>query len=143
MSTFRYEIGSQIMMRVSHDADLIKQITDFAISRGIAAATFTCVGALKHAALGYYDQTGHEYRKIAIDSPHEIAVCVGNISIKDGAPFVHAHVVLSDDKADTKAGHLLAGTVFAAEVHITTLNGPVLQRGYDEVTGLSLWQTKD
>ncbi len=143
MSKLEYKSGSLIMMRVSHNADLIQQITDFAASRNIETATFTAIGALKRATLGYYDQNGHQYNEIDIGSACEIASCIGNISIKDGAPFAHAHVVLSDDEANTKAGHLLRATVFAAEVHITVLNGPKLERKYDDVTGLSLWQTKD
>jgi len=64
---------------------------------------------------------------------------VGNVSLKDGEPFVHAHAVLSDEKGNTRAGHLLEGIVFAAEVHLSQLEGPKLERKYDEVTGLSLW----
>ena len=84
----------------------------------------------------------HEYREIKIDSPHELASCAGNISLKDGEPFVHVHVVLADEAGNTKAGHLLEGIVFAAEVHLRQLEGPKLERKYDEVTGLSLWEVK-
>ncbi|MFC1951300.1 PPC domain-containing DNA-binding protein [Chloroflexota bacterium] len=143
MSVFEYNSGSRIMVRVRHDADLMGELNDLAVSQGIEAATFTAIGALKCATLGYYNQTGHQYGEIDIDYHCEIASCIGNISIKDGTPFVHAHAVLADDKGNTKAGHLLGGTVFAAEVHIRTLVGPTLERQYDEVTGLSLWQTED
>jgi predicted DNA-binding protein with PD1-like motif len=34
---------------------------------------------------------------------------------------------------------LFEGIVFAAEVHLHQLEGPKLERKYDEVTGLSLW----
>jgi len=34
---------------------------------------------------------------------------------------------------------LLEGIVFAAEVHLRQLEGPRLERKYDELTGLSLW----
>jgi len=97
---------------------------------------------LKRARLGFYDQKNHEYREIKIDSPHEMASCIGNISLKDGEPFVHAHVVLADEAGNTKAGHLLEGIVFAAEVHLRRLEGPKLERKHDEVTGLSLWEVK-
>jgi uncharacterized protein len=64
---------------------------------------------------------------------------VGNISLKDGEPFVHAHAVLSDDEGKVRGGHLLGGTIFAAEVHVTELLGETLARRLDNVTGLSLW----
>jgi predicted DNA-binding protein with PD1-like motif len=37
---------------------------------------------------------------------------------------------------------LLEGVVFAAEVHVCELRGAKLERKYDKVTGLSLWETR-
>ena len=142
MSVFEYNSGNELMVRIKYDTDLIDSITTIAREKDIKTARFTAIGALKYATLGYYDQTNREYHDIVIDSPHEIASCTGNISLKEGKPFVHAHVVLADEKANTKAGHLLKGTVFAAEVHIRTLTGKSLTRQYDEVTGLWLWHTE-
>lgn len=140
MSLFEYDANKELMVRLKHDADLIQSIAELARSRGIEAGSFTAIGALKSARLGYYDQKNHDYREIKIDSPHEMASCVGNVSLSDGEPFVHAHVVLADEKGSTKAGHLLEGIVFAAEVHLRQLEGPKLERKHDEVTGLWLWE---
>ena len=136
---FEYSANKELIVRLKHNADLIQSITELARSKGVKAGNFTAIGALKRARLGYYDQGSHEYREMKIDSPHEIASCIGNVSLKDGEPFIHAHVVLADEKGDTKAGHLFEGTVFAAEVHLRQLEGPRLERKYDEFTGLSLW----
>lgn len=129
-------------MRLKHDADLVQSITELARSKRIKAGSFTAIGALKRARLAYYDQKNHEYREIKIDSPHEMASCVGNLSLKDGGPFVHAHVVLADETGNTKAGHLLEGIVFAAEIHLRQLRGAKIERKHDEVTGLSLWEVR-
>jgi predicted DNA-binding protein with PD1-like motif len=50
--------------------------------------------------------------------------------------------VLADEAGNIKAGHLLEGVVFAAEVHLRRLEGPKLERKHDEVTGLSLWKAE-
>jgi len=136
---FEYDASKELIVRLKHDADVVQSITELAKNKGIEAGSFTAIGALKRAKLGYYDQKNHEYREIRIDSPHEMASCVGNVSLKDGEPFIHAHVVLADETGNTKAGHLLEGIVFAAEVHLRQLEGPRLERKYDELTGLSLW----
>jgi predicted DNA-binding protein with PD1-like motif len=142
ISFFEYSAGIELMVRLEHDADLVQSITELARSRGIEAGNFTAIGALKHARLGYYDQKNHEYGEMKIDTAHEIASCVGNISMKNGEPFVHAHVVLADENGNTKAGHLFEGIVFAAEVHLRQLEGSKIERKYDEVTDLSLWITE-
>lgn len=131
--------GRDFLVRAEHDSDLVQFITELAEKKGIAAAAFSAIGALKQAKLGFYDQEKHEYREIVVDSPHEVASCIGNISLRDGRPFVHAHAVLIDEDGNTRAGHLFEGVVFAAEVHIRELKGAKLERKHDKITDLSLW----
>jgi len=135
----KFELGRNFLVRAEHDSDLVQFVTELAEKKKITVATFTAIGALKRAKLEFYDQEKHEYQEMPLDSPQEIASCVGNISVKDGRPFVHAHAVLADKNGNTKAGHLLEGVVFAAEVHLRELKGAKLERKYDKVTGLSLW----
>jgi len=142
MGVLQYQASKELMVRLKSDADLVQSITELARTGRIEAGSFTAIGALKRARLAYYDQKNHEYREIKVDSPHELASCTGNISLKDGDPFVHVHVVLADETGNTRAGHLLEATVFAAEVHLHQLTGPKLERKYDEVTSLSLWEVK-
>ncbi len=137
-----YNTGKELLVRLRQGTDLVRSITELARSKRIEVGSLSAIGALKSARLGYYDQKDREYREIKIDSPHELASCAGNISLKDGEPFVHVHAVLADEAGNTKAGHLLEGIVFAAEVHLRQLEGPRLERKYDEVTGLSLWNVK-
>jgi predicted DNA-binding protein with PD1-like motif len=141
-SLFECNANKELIVRLKHDADLVQSITELARSKGIEAGSFTAIGALKRARLGYYDQKNREYREIKIDSPCELASCTGNISLKDGEPFAHIHVVLADEMGNAKGGHLLEGIVFAAEVHLRQLEGPKLERKHDEVTGLSLWNAE-
>ncbi|HEU65612.1 MAG TPA: DUF296 domain-containing protein [Chloroflexi bacterium] len=142
MVLFEYDAGKELVVRLKHDTDLVQSIAELAGSKEIKAGSFTAIGALKRAKLGYYDQKSHKYREIKVDSPHELASCVGNVSLKGGEPFVHAHVVLADDKGNTRAGHLLEGIVFAVEVHLRQLKGPKLERKYDKTTGLVLWEVE-
>jgi uncharacterized protein len=136
---FEYQAGQDLMVRIEPDAELVRSITELARNRNIQAGSFVAIGALKRARLAFFNQQCYQYREMTIDSPHEMASCAGNISLKDGRPFVHAHVVLSDETGSTKAGHLVEGIVFAAEVHLRQLQGPKLERKYDETTRLSLW----
>ena len=135
----KFAVGRNFLVRVTHGSDIIDFVTDVAKEHGIVAATFTAVGALKDAKLGFYDQERHVYLETVLSAPQEIASCVGNISVKKGEPFVHAHVVLADHEGTVRAGHLLEGKVFAAEVHLVELLGEKVVRKHDAVTGLSLW----
>jgi predicted DNA-binding protein with PD1-like motif len=135
----KFDVGRSFLVRVEYDSDLIKFVVELAKKNAVMAATFTAVGALKNAKLGFYDQQKHEYLETLLLAPQEIASCLGNISIKDGEPFVHAHAVLAGQNGEAKAGHLLGGIVFAAEIHLTELLGEKLVRKKDAATGLFLW----
>ncbi|MBA3036250.1 MAG: DNA-binding protein, partial [Desulfobacterium sp.] len=98
------------------------------------------LGAVQKARLAFYDQQTHEYQFFRIDKLLEITQLVGNISLKDGNPMVHAHITLADKAGKTYGGHLAPGTVvFACEFILEVFEGPIFERKLDEETGLPLW----
>jgi len=135
--------GRCLLAGLDHDAEIISQITCLAREEKIETGIFCVIGALKRAELGYYDQESFEYRKILVEGPVELISASGNVSLRDGQPFVHAHAALSDREGRIWGGHLTKGTVFAAELHMQELLGhqPV-EREHDSVTGLYLWSEK-
>ena len=131
--------GRCLLARLDHGAEIISQITDIARERKIRAAAISAIGALSRADLGFYDQAGRVYLVRAVEEPVEIASCAGNISLLDGQPFVHAHAVLADSSGVTFAGHLVRGSIFAAELFLQELPQQDLHRTPDSQTGLKLW----
>ena len=131
--------GRCLLARLDHGAEIISQITDIARERKIRAAAISAIGALSLADLGFYDQAGRVYLVRAVEEPVEIASCAGNISLLDGQPFVHAHAVLADRFGVTFAGHLVRGSIFAAELFLQELPQQDLHRTPDSQTGLKLW----
>ncbi len=134
-----FKQGRAILTRLDHGADIISQITNLAEENGIEAGALSAIGALSRAKLGYYDQLSHEYGIISLEEPVELASCLGNISLRDGRPFVHAHAVVSNREGKTWGGHLTSGTIFAAEVYLQELSGLPLIRVSDSITDLKLW----
>ena len=64
--------------------------------------------------------------------------------MRDGNPFVHAHVTLADNAGHAYGGHLAPGTtIFACEFVLEVLSESVLERTFDETTGLYLWKGSD
>lgn len=130
------------MGRVPHGADLLDWITSFCVEKNITLGTISLIGAVSQAAYSYYDQADKKYHTIGpVERELEILSATGSISLKDGAPFAHIHIIFSDEKGDAFGGHLVTGTtIFACEFNITKLSGPALERDYDETTGLYLWK---
>lgn len=135
-----YGAGRMIMGRLDHGADLLEEIQAICRRENVRMGRVEAIGAVSRSRLGFYNQKTREYEFFSSDRPMEIIALAGNISVKDGEPMVHAHVALSDEIGNALGGHLATGTrVFACECLIQVLDGPVLERAFDEQTGLPLW----
>ena len=98
------------------------------------------IGAVRKASFAYYDQEDQHYLELESAEHHEISGFIGNISMREGRPFLHAHATFCARNGSAVGGHLLAGCeVFAAEITIREMTGVELERTPDEVTGLALW----
>jgi len=133
--------GKRIMARLTHGADLIDEIIAVAKEHHIELAQCWAIGAVKRARLAYYDQDGQAYWEFALDRHLEIVSLIGNVSLRDGQPAVHAHASFADEEGRMYGGHIAAGCeIFACELLLVEYSGEILEREHDGVTGLPLWQ---
>jgi predicted DNA-binding protein with PD1-like motif len=142
MSTRFWEAsaGRAFVGRLAIGSDLVEEIERYCAEQGIMAAQVTVIGAVRRARYAYYEQDDHRYRELETETHHEIVGFVGNVSMRDDRPFLHAHATFADATGATVGGHLLRGVeVFAAEVMIRELGDVSLVRMPDEETGLALW----
>lgn len=132
--------GRVFVGRLPTGSDLLEEIERFAAELQLRAAWVSVVGALSRCAYAYYNQTTRQYKEMASPRHHELFGFVGNLSMRDGKPFLHAHAGVADINGEVVGGHLLPGcTVWVAEVEIRELLGVELTRELDELTGLALW----
>src|SRR5438876_5834881 len=131
--------GRTFVGRLEMGDDLVESIERFCVEREIRAAWVSAIGAVQHASFAYYEQDELRYLELESDQHHEIIGFIGNISIRDEKPFLHAHATFGSRSGSTAGGHLLHGClVFAAEVTIREMTGVELVRHTDEVSGLAL-----
>lgn len=137
--TFR--VDRCLMGRLAPGDDLLGALESLVRAENITSGQVQFIGALERGALGYYDQGARQYRTIELDRHLEIASGMGNVSLRDGAPMVHAHLVLSDGEGRCWGGHLVPGNrVFACEFTLLVLEGDPWSRYPDDYTGLTLWR---
>jgi predicted DNA-binding protein with PD1-like motif len=133
--------GRKIMGRLAKGADLLGALEEQCRAHNITLGEVRAIGAVTKARIGYYQQDIQKYMFIDLNRPLEILTLIGNVSLKDGQPMVHAHVTLGDEEGRAFGGHLAAGApVFACEFVIQECKSEkVFQRAMDEETGLFLW----
>jgi predicted DNA-binding protein with PD1-like motif len=134
------DAGRAFVGRLATGSDLVAEIERYCREQEIVAAQVTVIGAVRRARYAYYEQTDHRYLELESATHHEVVGFVGNVSLRDNRPFLHAHATFADAAGATVGGHLLPGCeVFAAEVMIRELGDVSLVRMHDEETGLALW----
>ena len=75
--------------------------------------------------LGWTDPEKRAFKKIDINSEAEVLAFAGDISTRNGEPYVHAHCVVGFPDGSTKGGHFLEGHVgVVMEVYVTDDSAP-------------------
>lgn len=121
--------------------DVLENLLAFARQHRLTGASFTGLGALSDAVLGYFDWETKEYRRIPIEEQVEVLNLTGNVALAgDGGPKLHAHIVLGKADGTAHGGHLLEAHVRPTLEVIVTESPAHLQRRTDPESGLALIQ---
>jgi len=117
---------------------VISGLKAFAEEQHLEASHFTAIGAFKDVTLGYFDWEKKDYIKIPIHEQVEVLSLVGDVTISDGKPNIHAHVVLGRRDGSTCGGHLIEAEVRPTLEVILTESPAHLERRFDKEAGLAL-----
>jgi predicted DNA-binding protein with PD1-like motif len=111
----------------------------FARQRAMAGAYFTAIGAFRDVTVGYWRWETKDYDRIPVREQVEVLSLTGNVALTpDGAPKVHAHVVVGKADGTAHGGHLLEGHV-RPTLEVVLVESPRhLRRTHHAETGLAL-----
>ena len=136
----KQKINKLVWLKIKNGDDLHGALSDYCLKNNVKAGLILAIGAFKKAKLNFYNQNNKKYLAKSVNKPLEILSCLGNISLKDGKPFIHAHLTISDKTGRVYGGHLEKGSiVFACECAILEAAGELLNRKFDKLTALNLW----
>ena len=94
---------------------------------------------MDRAEIGLYDVIAKAYCKQVLEEPIEMTSLLGTVTRKDGQPYLHLHVTLTDADMHARGGHVNSLTISGTcEMIVSVLEGAV-GRCRDEVTGLNLF----
>ena len=113
-------------------------LASFAKNESLGGSHFTAIGAFSRAIVSYFDWSSKKYQPIPIDEQVEVLSFVGDITIENGEPKVHAHVVLGKADGTAHGGHLLEGHVRPTLEIVITEAPRHLFRRLDPGSGLAL-----
>ena len=113
-------------------------LTEFAVKQHLQGSHFTAIGAFSRVVVAYFDWPSKAYRNLRIDAQMEVLSFVGDISVEQDKPKVHAHVVVGKSDATAHGGHLVEGMVRPTLEIVVTETPRHLHRRFDPESGLAL-----
>jgi hypothetical protein len=124
--------------------DLLRaSIERVAAENGIGCAEISAVGAVEDPELGYYDLDDKAYMRRIFPGRWELLTCDGNITLKDGKPFLHAHPTIAGRDFRAFGGHLFdASVAVVVELFMRPHAAPLKRIMCDEI-GLPRWEPND
>ena len=130
--------GSIWIVRLDKGDKIIASLLSFCEQKKISGGYFHGIGALEEAELAHYALANKKSPTKTLKQPLEIVHLTGNITELDHKPYVHAHIVVSDEEMHTFGGHLKEAAVGpTGEIVLIPLPDPV-ERKFSEEIGLNL-----
>ncbi len=129
---------SQYLVVLDKEQNIITTLTEIAVSHEILGGYITGIGAVKNVELGYYELEAQDYiRKTFSDEDYELISLNGNITLRDGKPYVHLHTSIGRSDFSVLGGHLFEAQVaVTAEIYINPF-GAMPERTFNPNLGLA------
>lgn len=143
--------GDKIVVRIDKGEELCAALLELAEKENIRMAGVTGIGASDDVTLGVFDTGTKVYNKTRFNATaYELGSVTGNLSRRDGKPYLHLHAVIGDPTRKfewhhnpsgvTYSGHLNAAVISATcELVIDVIDGEVGRKFSDNI-GLNLYE---
>jgi len=118
--------------------EIMSGLLEFTKRHRLAGGSFTAIGEVSDAVLGFFDRKKKDYRRIPVMEQAEVVSLTGNLALKGNEPFLHAHAVLGLPDGSTRGGHLFEAHVWPTLEMVLTVWPNDLSRKPDTETGLYL-----
>ena len=131
--------GDIYVVSIDNHVEVVAALAAFCQEQGILAGEVTGIGAVNTATLRFLDPATKKYVDRTFEEQMEISSLVGNISEKDGKPYLHLHANFGRRDYTVIGGHLLCCTLNGACELIVRKFSCKVGRRFDDETGLNLY----
>lgn len=133
-----YKFADGFLVKVERGEEITAALTDFLREKRIHAGIVTGLGGIGDAELGFYDLPSRTYLRKTIPGNLELVYYMGNITLVDGEPFIHAHAVVSGPDYMARSGHFFSARVVITGEFVIRPADWEVTRSLDDAVGLKL-----
>ena len=134
------KFGQCYVVRIDRGEEVVGQLEKFVKENKINLGFVEGIGAADEIKVGLFDPQVQEYYSQVLEGNFEITSLKGNISTKDGEPYLHLHITAADEEFNTHGGHLNRAVISGTcELVVVELDGSV-GREFSSEVGLNLFK---
>jgi len=133
------KVGEKIFVSLQTGDLINKSLMEISVKENISNAWINGIGAIDSVEVGYMDVVNKKYQKRNFNDNYKLISLIGNITIKDGVPFVHTHITFSDTEYKVFGGHLFDAKITATGEIILTVADSKIDRQFNENVGIHTW----
>ena len=134
------DANNRYIVSIDNHAELMEALMAFCRQLDVSCGQVRGIGAISEATFRMYDPATKQYVDRTFTEQMEITNITGNISSKDGQPYLHVHVTCSREDYSCVGGHLLSARINGAcELLVDSFGDTSAERRFDPETGLNLY----
>lgn len=141
MYKYKQVKDNAFVLSLDNHAEVSAALAAFCAEKGILAGNITGLGAVSEATFRFLDPHTLKYVDKTFAEQMEITNLTGNISQKDGKPYLHLHITASRRDYTCIGGHLLTAVINGAcELYVEAFPGVEIGRYTDPAMGINLYK---
>ena len=129
--------GNTLIVRLQKGDELVSSLLGLIERENIACGRVSGIGATDNVTVGVFNPKTKVYTKVNVTYDMEILSISGNLTRKDGAPYVHVHGSFASLEK-VYGGHVNECVISATAELIVDLYEVEVERFFDKETGLNL-----
>ena len=129
------------VLRLDPGEEIVSCLTQLVAKEDIQLASVSALGAANDVTIGIFNTVEKQYYSQRYQGDYEISALVGNVTRKEGEPYLHLHITIGNPvTGQVHAGHLTSAVISATlELFLQVWDGQVGRKFSDQV-GLNLFE---
>ena len=129
------------VLRLDPGEEIVASLTRLVEQEQVQLGSVTAIGASNDVTIGIFSTQEKQYHAQRCQGDYEISALVGNVTRKEGEPYLHLHITIGNPvTGEVHAGHLTSATISATlELFLQVWDGQVGREFSDQV-GLNLFR---
>ena len=129
------------VLRLDPGEEIVTSLIRLVEQENVQLGSVSAIGAAGDVTIGIFSTREKQYYSQRYQGDYEISALVGNVTRREGKPYLHLHITIGNPvTGEVHAGHLTSAVISATlELFLQVWDGQV-DRKFSDTVGLNLFE---